>query len=156
MSIGALLFSFQGRINRKPYWLAGLAATVLMALILIFASSVMVAGGGGVGIGGLALLVLVLSVPFIWVGLALGAKRLHDRNRSAWWLLIFYLLPGILDAAGQMWVVFRLAGAVVSLWGLIELGFLRGTSGPNAYGPDPMVGAPEPVSAAEQAALHEG
>ena len=28
-------------------------------------------------------------------------------------------------------------GAVVGIWALVELGFLRGTHGPNAFGPDP-------------------
>jgi uncharacterized membrane protein YhaH (DUF805 family) len=35
-------------------------------------------------------------------------------------------------------LIFGLVILVLSLWGLIELGFLRGTVGPNQYGPDPL------------------
>jgi uncharacterized membrane protein YhaH (DUF805 family) len=31
-----------------------------------------------------------------------------------------------------------LASLAISIWGLVELGFLRGTVGPNQYGPDPL------------------
>ena len=34
--------------------------------------------------------------------------------------------------------VLGLASFVISIWGLVELGFLRGTVGPNPYGPDPL------------------
>ena len=40
-------------------------------------------------------------------------------------------------AAGGL--IFSLASLAVSLWALVELGFLRGTAGPNRYGPDPLV-----------------
>ena len=35
-------------------------------------------------------------------------------------------------------VVLGLASLAISIWGLVELGFLRGTVGPNQYGPDPL------------------
>ena len=43
-------------------------------------------------------IILLLYIPLIWIGLALGAKRLHDRDKSAWWLLVFYALPTILSS----------------------------------------------------------
>ena len=51
---------------------------------------------------------------------AIGVKRLHDRNKTGWWMLII-LLP-----------------VIGGLWYLIECGFLKGTTGPNTYGPDPL------------------
>ena len=42
-------------------------------------------------------------------------KRFHDRDKSGWWLLI---------------VLIPIIGAI---WLLIELGFLKGTSGPNRF-----------------------
>ena len=149
MQISALLWSFQGRINRQPYWLASLAIIIAMIILvgLISAFAGVGALAGGVGIW---LLVLALSIPLIWIGLALGVKRLHDRDKSAWWLLIFYLLPSVLqsggEAAGGLQVVLALAGFAVSIWGLVELGFLRGTAGANRYGSDPLALA-EPAAA---------
>jgi uncharacterized membrane protein YhaH (DUF805 family) len=84
----------------------------------------------------------VLYVPLVWVGLAVATKRLHDRDKSAWWLLLFYALPAVLgnvgDAAGGIGGMLSLVGVAISIWAMVELGFLRGTPGPNRYGPDPL------------------
>ncbi len=61
----------------------------------------------------------VFQLITLYPVLAFYTKRLHDRNRSGWFLLIL-LIP--------------LIGAI---WLIIELGFLRGTKGPNKYGADP-------------------
>jgi uncharacterized membrane protein YhaH (DUF805 family) len=49
-----------------------------------------------------------------------GAKRCHDRNRSGWFQLI------------------SLVPIVGALWLLFDLGILRGTDGPNRFGPAPL------------------
>jgi uncharacterized membrane protein YhaH (DUF805 family) len=135
MSIGTLLFSFRGRINRMPYWLVSLAMLIVMAAVFVF-----------VGFSGVwQSVMLLLLIPWIWIGVALGVKRLHDRNKSAWWLVIFYLLPGILEYIAEFVsdaeVVLLIASLALSIWAVVELGFLRGTAGPNDYGPDPLAGA---------------
>jgi uncharacterized membrane protein YhaH (DUF805 family) len=150
MSMSQLLFSFNGRLNRKPWWLVGLATVVVM---LIVTAVVFIAAGGvpesnaldSFGSLGAALIImLLLLIPLIWISLALGAKRLHDRDKSAWWLIVFYLVPVVLDGvgsalgAGGIGILFSLASFAISIWALVELGFLRGTVGPNQYGPDPL------------------
>jgi uncharacterized membrane protein YhaH (DUF805 family) len=86
-----------------------------------------------------------------------GVKRLHDRDRTGWWVL----LQGILLVAAVILIAmaialpeeqktagFVVAGIVgtaafaISLWLFIEIGFLRGTHGPNRFGPDPLGDAP--------------
>jgi uncharacterized membrane protein YhaH (DUF805 family) len=149
-SIGALLFSFRGRIGRQPYWLASIAMialTILIGSILAFSrGSILPPDTGRLDAG--ALLLLASYVPFVWVALAVGAKRLHDRGKSAWWLLPFYALPSIIDGAGSyaggMEMVFTLVSLALTVWAVVELGFLRGTTGPNAYGPDPLGAGPAP------------
>ena len=42
----------------------------------------------------------MLSIVILISSIAVGAKRLHDRNKSAWYLLLFYFVPGVLAAAG--------------------------------------------------------
>ena len=69
-------------------------------------------------VGGLVLLVIYILA--IWIGLAVAAKRWHDRNKSAWWILIVFV------------------PVVGGLWYLIECGFLKGTTGPNKFGSDPL------------------
>jgi uncharacterized membrane protein YhaH (DUF805 family) len=70
-----------------------------------------------------------------------GVKCLHDRDKSGWWLLVFYLLPAILGMVPESVpgsLILMLASFAVSIWALVELGFLRGTVGPNRYGADPL------------------
>jgi len=94
------------------------------------------------------ILSLIIVVFFIvsWISaLAIGVKRLHDRDRSGWWILLFYFGPTVLAAAQNSTADGSLASTVLGLgtfaiwvWALVELGFLRGTSGPNRFGPDPL------------------
>ncbi|HEX4557554.1 MAG TPA: DUF805 domain-containing protein [Xanthobacteraceae bacterium] len=132
-----LLFNFDGRINRGKYWLAFLVwiiawciAAVVMFLFSYWLFYVVIG------------LMILLGVLGILSGIAVGIKRLHDRNKSGWWLLLFYLLPGLLDGigrgAGSIGLIFSLASFVITIWAFVELGCMRGTDGPNTYGPDPL------------------
>jgi uncharacterized membrane protein YhaH (DUF805 family) len=142
MNLGWLLFGFNGRINRAKYWLATLIYTAVnLSLVLI--------GRVWGDTAGYQIVSLFLSVAILVSVLAVGSKRLHDRNRSAWWLLLFYLLPvailawiGFDIATGSnvtlRYVALYLALLVIWIWVIVELGCLRGTVGSNAYGPDPL------------------
>jgi uncharacterized membrane protein YhaH (DUF805 family) len=89
---------------------------------------------------------LIANIPAVIASIAVGIKRLNDRNKSGWWLLLFYLVPGLLDVIvifieGSMLVgILGIAGAAIVIWMIVELGFRRGTVGPNQYGPDPLEG----------------
>jgi uncharacterized membrane protein YhaH (DUF805 family) len=82
-------------------------------------------------------------------------KRFHDRNKSAWWLLFFSIVPVAVFTAA--WLsgappkdgtvpplatpAFGLAVLVLmanNLWYLAELFVLKGTVGSNRFGPDPL------------------
>lgn len=114
-----ILFSFSGRIRRSHYWAAfGVQVLIIVVMIvpLIFMS------GTGEGEAGSSLVALTI-IPALaglffvyWIGLAAQAKRWHDRNKSAWWILINFIpyLGGI--------------------WALIECGCLGGVE-PNRFGP---------------------
>jgi uncharacterized membrane protein YhaH (DUF805 family) len=122
----SLLFSFQGRINRAKFWLVHVAMWVVVAIVfsVILGSAAMSsdpqAALQSVGVVG-GLILLVVYILALWIGLAIAAKRWHDRNKSAWWILIVFV------------------PLVGPLWYLIECGFLRGTTGANKYGSDPLV-----------------
>jgi uncharacterized membrane protein YhaH (DUF805 family) len=85
---------------------------------------------------------LLVFLLLIWTGFALTTKRLHDRDKSAWWVLLFCGAPSILEAIGEhvgsAGSILSLIGGGISVWGLVELGFLRGTTGQNRYGPNPL------------------
>lgn len=145
-----LLFSFNGRINRAKYWLAVLIYLVVWTAFI--ALCLMWLGGSSIdnlfSVAGAVLLIwligFVLLIGGIWSGLAVGVKRLHDRDKSGWWILLFWLGPSILggwqtatpDLGGGF--IFSLAATAIAIWAFVELGCLRGTPGPNRYGPDPL------------------
>jgi uncharacterized membrane protein YhaH (DUF805 family) len=88
----------------------------------------------------------IVAIP----GIAVTIRRLHDSNRTGWWVLIPALLyticillavvaassPGFAiglgAAAGMVGMLAGLSGLV-----LLVFMFLNGTRGPNQYGPDP-------------------
>jgi uncharacterized membrane protein YhaH (DUF805 family) len=164
MTIPGLFFGFSGRINRGKYW----GTLVAWMGIWIVAMIAFLLGGLGIlgahlkdgslpspkdtgeflqlirDYGILALIILALVI-ISWISaLAIGIQRLHDRDRSGWWILLFYFGPAVLGGAqassdGELASFILGFGAlVISVWCLVELGFLRGTSGPNRFGPDPL------------------
>jgi uncharacterized membrane protein YhaH (DUF805 family) len=137
MDYRTLLFSYEGRISRAKYWSAWLIWLVVWCVALVFAFLF----GGLLGVVGLALLLLV-GVFAIMSWIAVGLKRLHDRNKSGWWLVLFYAAPAILAVAapptgiaGNFLLILSFA---IEIWMFVELGCLRGSAGPNRYGPDPL------------------
>ena len=141
MSWGALFFSFSGRINRAKYWLASLLLIpAFLLLVFLIVGSLANAGDAMAALVLIPLLIIVVGA--IYSGLAIAAKRLHDRDKSAWWLLLFYVVPGLLqavgDSLGDVGFMFYILSFAISIWALVELGFLRGTAGPNRFGPDPL------------------
>lgn len=112
-----LLTSFEGRINRAKFW-AGvgvLFAAGILANLIDLMLGIRIGGAQGVGIFG-----IIVGLASIYFGLALYAKRWHDRDKSGWWSLII-LIPII----GPIWL-------------LVECGILEGTKGDNRFGPDPL------------------
>lgn len=85
----------------------------------------------------------------LWSVLCNGVRRLHDRGKSGWWLLLFWALPNGLSGGarqlamthsipdGMAMTLLALCG-LLFLWGLAEMGFLKGDSGDNRFGPDPL------------------
>ena len=66
------------------------------------------------------LLLGLVSLAMLIASLALGTRRLHDRNKSGWWQLLM-LIP-----------------LVGFIWWVIDVCVLPGTKGTNSYGPDPL------------------
>jgi uncharacterized membrane protein YhaH (DUF805 family) len=137
-------FSFKGRANRLRYWLTsfGLAALFLLGIILVGALAALTPM--------LGLIAIPLAVAFFWASLAVGARRLHDRDKSAWWVALLQAVPFVLSSLSQLLSkassedVAALAAALglislpFSIWAFVELGCLRGTVGPNRFGADPL------------------
>jgi uncharacterized membrane protein YhaH (DUF805 family) len=96
-----------------------------------------------------------IAIVSLWFLAATTIKRLHDRNKSGWWIVAFLVAPpllrGIADRFDEMSVasvVLSLPAMVLTVWGFIELLFIQGRRGPNRFGPDPRAtGTPVIASA---------
>ena len=130
MGLGHYLFGFSGRINRAKQWAVLLVSLVHVAIVsVVFAYTI---GGhaivalvkGQTTLAALAaspqghtfgIVFCVLYVIGFYIGLAVATKRLHDRNKSAWWLIVFIALPLVLQIPTLMAMpeMFAHLGAVV-------------------------------------------
>lgn len=105
-----LLFSWRGRLSRPGFWL-GMAVTFALFLIVVALAPDQSQGDatGSPFIG-------VFMLAMLWIGTCVSIKRLHDRDRPGWWVLI-----GLIPMVGMIYL-------------LVELGLLPGTPAPNQYG----------------------
>jgi uncharacterized membrane protein YhaH (DUF805 family) len=149
-------FSFQGRANRQRYWITGVTIFMLFFLAALLAGALAELPVVGI-LGGLLFLVLI---PAIFVAvLANGARRLHDRGHSAWWLILFVGVPTLLsipaelakssgnEGAQMVTGLLALLGLPFSIWGFVVMGCLKGTTGPNRFGDDPLQPAVQEIFA---------
>ena len=123
--------NFNGRARRKEYWMFILAVILLLLAIGIVGGVLSVISDtlGGLVYGIMGLVYLALLIP----GLAVTVRRLHDTNKSGWFILVS-LIPFV--------------GAIY----LFYLEILEGDKGPNQYGPDPKAvdnGANHPFNQAQ-------
>lgn len=111
MNMAWLLFSFKGRIGRQPFWIF-----TLLSIVMILGPAIYLFGLGSEEAEDF---VNMATLVIIWPSLAVQAKRWHDRDKTAWWILInFVPLIGV-------------------IWALVENGFLRGTESANRFGEAP-------------------
>lgn len=104
---------FQGRSRRSEFWWF-ILFYFLLILVLNF-----VIGGISETLG--SILTFVVWAALLVPNIAVGVRRLHDIDRTGWWLLVG-LIPVI--------------GTVILLVFFVQ----RGTAGTNRFGPDPIGG----------------
>ena len=132
-----LFTSFQGRISRQPFWIA------LAVFVAIDVSSTLTIEDDRWN----AVFDLVMTYPQF----AVCAKRAHDRNTSVWVVGLFFALGLVFDLMilggwitkdlsnpSPVVYAFVVPFLVLGLALIVDLGFRRGTAGPNRYGPDPL------------------
>ena len=102
---------FSGRACRSEYWywilfyfIGAIVAEIIDAVL------------------GITAIYPLFSLAVLLPGIAVAVRRLHDLDRSGWWILLG-LIP--------------LVGAII----LIIWYCMKGTTGPNRFGPDPLGGA---------------
>jgi len=134
-----LLNSFEGRISRKTFWIG--MAVLVSAEILGHLVAQTLQGDR---------LSAIVDLAFTYPEFAIATKRAHDRDLPIWILIVFFgggavldlltvlELSGGNDRPSLMSLMIAVPFTVLLVALLIELGFRRGTIGPNQYGPDPV------------------
>lgn len=108
-----LFLSFEGRIDRKPYWI-GLGALFAAGLALGIVNSIV-----AMILPPVALVISAFFLVLLYPAAALAAKRWHDRGKSGWWSLVA-MIPVL--------------GVLYALW---ELAIQKGVDEANEYGDKP-------------------
>lgn len=123
-----LLF-IEGRMARARY----LRLTLLAMMLMCFGTIMLIVpwamsrqhGIVLVPLGVSSFFALAILVLGLWIAVASSIRRLHDMGWSAWWLAL---------CAVPVETIALPALLVLSL----AMSFLRGASGANIYGPDPL------------------
>ena len=167
------LFRFDGRINRALFWQALLIVLLLAGLLGLIGQAIHVLSGqrsfssltfavdfalddlfkvvDPLGLSSAAVrrppdpfLKAFGTSLFLWIYLATAIKRLHDRDRSGWWIVPFFVVPGLFSQFSDLlpdsnWVLAIVLVMQIS-WrrGFVEMFCLHGSLGSNRFGPDPL------------------
>jgi uncharacterized membrane protein YhaH (DUF805 family) len=134
-----LLDSFHGRISRRTFWIA--MGVVVVANVLACYAAQQIQGDQ---------LNAIVDLAFTYPEFAIAVKRANDRNLPLWLIGIFFAASVLLDllsvlgwagtddAPSTLEIAIALPFTVLGLALLIELGFRKGTPGPNPHGTDPL------------------
>lgn len=113
---------FSGRASRREYWMFTLINFIILVVLQVLMNATMTlpdefGQGGSLGFG--YYLYILYTLATMIPALAVSVRRLHDTDRSGWWVLIG-LVP--------------LIGAIVLLVFFCQ----QGTQGDNRFGSDPL------------------
>ena len=150
----ALLTTSEGRIGRQQWWI-GVVAMIVVGIIASIVIGIISFGNATI----FGWLVVLLNLALLWPSYNIGMKRRHDRDNDGMDLKIMLgvgVLLNILTATGigssvvdigggvmmpqpALWLtIINLLFAVFAIYMLVQLGFLKGTTGANTYGSDPL------------------
>lgn len=114
-NLKSMFLRYDNRLNRKRYFMRLLA----LWIIKIASAMILLTLYNTYKIKAFPILLAIIIIAAVIVNLLLKIRRLHDLDRSGWWVLIVFA-----PVAHFLFFVFLL--------------FWKGTEGPNKYGPDPL------------------
>ena len=136
-----LLTGLHGRISRLPFWIG--VAVLVVAELAGQALAYRIEGER---------LSVIVDLAFTYPEFAVMVKRANDRNLPTWLIGLFFagivLLDflilqtanGRINSANPVLAMIFYSWAAFGLVLIADLGFRRGTVGPNRFGPDPLGG----------------
>lgn len=111
--VKAKYFCFEGRLNRKPYFLRLLILGIIAGILM------MIFKGAAAESTILSLVCGVIYAVALVGQLSLSIRRAHDLNRTGWIVLLSFI-------------------PIINIFFALYLLFFRGTMGSNKYGDDPL------------------
>src|SRR3954465_12337949 len=112
--------NFSDRAVRSEYWYWALFTIICSIVANILDTFIF---HGGIVPGGMGIFAILVNLALLLPGIAVGVRRLHDLDRTGWWLLL---------------ICIPLVGAIV----LIVWFCTRGTPGTNRFGAPPLTMIP--------------
>jgi uncharacterized membrane protein YhaH (DUF805 family) len=149
-----------GRLNRQGWWIS-VIVLIIVAIVLNFILGLIMGGGmpsleqmtDPAFMAGYAQKAawqsLIVGVITAYPYIAISVKRRHDRNSNGYDAiglivvgLLYSLLQGlgVISSTNTVGMIIGVIFGIYAIYMLIQLGFLKGTAGPNNYGPDPLQG----------------
>jgi uncharacterized membrane protein YhaH (DUF805 family) len=149
MDFPSLFTRLDGRIARKPFWLAVIVLAVAVTIAFFLLSAVLPPEP----------VLLLITLALLYPSIALVVKRLHDHGLPAMPYAAIFIAPSfaanLLQVLGVTATTLTVGGTsvptltplgwmvqivvlLVGLWALWLLGLKRGQETDNAYGPDPL------------------
>lgn len=121
MNLFNRLFSFNGRLGRTTYWIVAIIWLICIRIYALLLNYMRFSAEYGITTNDAQAYLIIFMIIFLplvigWMHWAVVVKRWHDLDKSGWWMLIT-LIP-----------------IVGMIWQTIELGFKKGTVGPNRFG----------------------
>jgi uncharacterized membrane protein YhaH (DUF805 family) len=104
---------FDGRARRAEYWYFALFSTIFSSILVLIDMAI---GFGGEGYG---LLSGIYGIAVLVPSIAVTVRRLHDTDRTGWWILIVFV-------------------PLVGLIGLLVFMIFDSDEGANQYGENPI------------------
>ena len=156
------LFSPFGRVSRQTYWLNWIVPYFVASIVVALLDTALWPESP-ITHRPPPYLRMIFSLVVIWPSLAVATKRLHDRGMTGWWNLV-HLVGFFVIATVSYWyyttvasgveptaafealsqpikigsILVTAAYLVISLYLLVNILFLRGQTGDNRYGHDPL------------------
>jgi len=129
--------TFSGRASRSEYWwfqLFMFLISMVLVLLLVLTGGLSgafdqngdIAPGAAASLGIFGIIFLIVMLGLILPAISVTVRRFHDYNLSGWWYL-GGIVAGIIPFVGFL---ASIAIFVITL--------LKGTDGPNNFGPDPL------------------
>lgn len=119
--------NFEGRSSRAEYWWTALYQIIVysalaVAFFLLVGVENFSSPENDAIFGGIAIAAVLFWLVNFLPGIAIQVRRFHDLDQTGWLVLVFFIVNAIIS---------------VSAFAQLIWFAVRGTDGPNKYGPDP-------------------